>query len=324
MFTLNRRTLLQGLMMGSLSHSAVHASESANLKRLVITVGFPPGGSPDLLGRYLADKLSRRNINTIVDNKVGASGRIAADAVITSKSAWPTVLLTPLEALTLFQALNPTKTPIQLEQLVPAMALTQSPFGIAVRGDSEVRNLAQLFDFYKRNPNEASYGTPGEGTAQHMVGLMLTKSAGVPAVHIPYKGGPLAIQDVIGGRLKAVIASYSALQAMHNDGLLRIIAHTGESEGELTAGVTSCENQGYRELKIQSTFSILAGKDITPSSMSELKAELSRVISSNNFKKDAAKFGQQPVKGGPDYINSILATDALFWSKAVSIYQAQK
>jgi tripartite-type tricarboxylate transporter receptor subunit TctC len=226
----SKRRLLQCLALSavwpalSTAPAAVHAQSGQTLRFLI---GFPPGGGPDLVARLVAEQVrASRPWTTVVENRPGASGRIAISALRTAVPEPLTILVSPIEILTLLPHLYRNVGYDPFKDVVPIAALVETPYAIAVSGKSDFKTLQDHVQWCRANPQLANYGTPGEGTPQHLLGQVFARKAGIQLTHVAYKGGPPAIQDVIGGQISAVIATYSVLASYRASGALRDLAHS--------------------------------------------------------------------------------------------------
>ncbi|CAN5539690.1 Bug family tripartite tricarboxylate transporter substrate binding protein [soil metagenome] len=242
---MNRRTFLP-LFAASLL--AVTSGLSAQqLQPIRILVGFPPGGSTDTVARVLADKMSvvlRQPI--IVDNKPGAGGRIAAQALKGSAPDGLTVMIAP-NATPLFQTLLYSPEVLKYDMLkdfTPVGMLVSYPLALAVGQQTGVRNAREYQAFVKANPKDATFGTAGAGGHTHFSGLQLGKALGVSLQAVPYRGnGPLAT-DLIGGQVPAGVMTAGDIVPQQKSGKVRVIGVFGAVRSPLLPDVPTFMEQG--------------------------------------------------------------------------------
>ena len=188
---------------------ATRAQTLARNARLL--VGFPPGGSLDVVARLLVEHMKGYAPSMIVDNRPGAGGRIALDMVKTGEPDGSILVLTPGDQVTLFPHVYQKLSYDPLKDFVPATTVCTFPFLFTVGPmvPANVTTLAQFVEWCRANPKLATYGSPGAGTRPHFLGKALARAAGFEFVHLPYKGGAPAIQDLLGGQIPATISVFS-------------------------------------------------------------------------------------------------------------------
>src|SRR5215470_16286482 len=163
--------------------------------------GFPPGGTADLLCRILADALKPEiGQNVIVDTKTGASGFIANETVANAAPDGRTIGLAAMAALCVSPVMPGQKLPINVDTDLTPIANIAGVYNLLVFGKHmKFRTVPELIEEAKKNPGKLSYASAGNGTSQHLAGELFQKMAGVKLLHVPYRGGAPAIQDMISG-----------------------------------------------------------------------------------------------------------------------------
>lgn len=182
---------------------AVLAQDKYPSKPIRVIVPYPPGASTDLLGRTIAQKLSTNlGVPVIVDNKGGASGIIGSEMLARAAPDGYTIGVAVPSTHSLPVALS-RKVPYDpIKDFTPLSIVANNPLAIVVTPDLPVNNLRELVEYARKNPGKLSYGTSGAGTAQHLVGEMLNRFANINIVHVPYKGGSGALNDLLGGQIQ--------------------------------------------------------------------------------------------------------------------------
>jgi tripartite-type tricarboxylate transporter receptor subunit TctC len=173
-----------------------------------VVVGFSPGGAPDVVARLLAEQLKANYAPTLfVDNKPGAGGRIAVEAVKKSEGDGATMLVTPNPMLTIYPHVYKHLAYDPLRDLAPVTSLCSYPLVLTVGPGvpAQVNTLHDLVQWAKATPGGISFGTPAAGSTLHFIGLMLSRAAGIELTHVPYRGGAEIMQDLLGGRIPLAI-----------------------------------------------------------------------------------------------------------------------
>jgi tripartite-type tricarboxylate transporter receptor subunit TctC len=230
--------------LGGLAETACGQTLARNARLLV---GFPPGGSLDVVARLLVEHMKGYAPSIVVDNRPGAGGRIALEALKAGEPDGSLLALTPGDQVTLFPHVYQRLAYDALEDFVPVTTVCTFPFLLAVGPmvPASVSTLAQFIDWCRTNPKLATYGSPGAGTRPHFLGVTLARAAAFEFVHLPYKGGAAAIQDVLGSQIPAVISVFSNVYPHVQSGRLRALATTAPQRSALLPGVPTAREAGY-------------------------------------------------------------------------------
>ena len=210
-----------------------------------ILVGFPPGGSVDVIARLLAEKMRvSLNQNVIVDNKPGAGGRVALNEVKRAAPDGQTLILSPSGALVIQPWLYSNLGYDPIKDFTPISRVTTFDFAITAGPAAPAGDLKAVLAWMKANPTKANYATSGAGTVPHFAGLLLGQAAGVPLTHVAYKGGAPAAQDLIGGQIPLMVDTASETLEHHKAGKVRILAVTGEQRSKALPDVPTLKELG--------------------------------------------------------------------------------
>jgi len=210
-----------------------------------ILVGFPPGGSADVVARALADKLKAAlNQTVIVDNKPGAAGRVALGEIKRAAPDGQTLILSPSGALVIAPYLFKNVGYDPVKDFAPVARVVTFDFAVTAGPAAPAGDLKAVLAWMKTNPGKANYATPGGGTVPHFAGLLLGQTAGVPITHIAYKGGAPAVQDLLGGQVPLMIDTPLETIEHHRAGKLRILAVTGEARARALPDVPTLKESG--------------------------------------------------------------------------------
>jgi len=266
-----RRTLSQ---MAAISLAAITPSwVNAQAKTLKILVGYPPGGAVDVVARQVAEEMRALGYNTIVENKTGAAGQLATEAMLAAPNDGSTVVLMPGGNATIFPHVYP-KLRYSVGDLAPLAGVCSFTFALGVGPGTPAKTLKEFVDWAKANPSKASYGTPGAGTAMHFLGVMFGRQAGIDFQHVPYKGGAAAMTDLLGGNLPALSTTLPNLVKQHTAGKLRILGFSGDQPLPGLSGVKTFKEQGYPELQIREIFAFFASSKTPAPVLAELEKAL--------------------------------------------------
>jgi tripartite-type tricarboxylate transporter receptor subunit TctC len=213
------------LLAGALICSAAAAAWQPD-RPMRVLVGFPAGGTGDLTARLIAEMAAAKLGQTaVVENRTGANGAIAAEAVARSGSDGLTVLQCPMGTMTIAPNLPGQRLPVDVvTELVPVANLALSTYGLVVAAGGRFRDVDGLLAEARANPGRLTFASAGIGSAQHLSGEMLKRMAAIDIVHVPYRGGAPAIIDLIGGRVDFFITNLGDVAGQLRDGSLRLLA----------------------------------------------------------------------------------------------------
>jgi tripartite-type tricarboxylate transporter receptor subunit TctC len=265
----SRRQTVSAISAGAIAAIAPTLT-LAQGKPLKILVGYPAGGAVDVVARRLGEDLRSQGYNVIVENRTGAAGQLATEAMLAAPADGSTIVLMPGGNATIFPHVYP-KLRYSLADLAPLASVCSFQFGLAVGPGTPAKTLKEFVDWAKANPGKASYGTPGAGTAMHFMGVMFGKKAGIDFLHVPYRGGALAVTDVLGGTIPALATTLPNLVAHHKSGKLRILGFSGEQTLPGLPGVPTFKEQGYPELVINEVFGLFASSKTPAPILAELE-----------------------------------------------------
>jgi tripartite-type tricarboxylate transporter receptor subunit TctC len=220
-------TIFLPAALSALTLLAANAAIAQNYPNRPITmiVGFPPGGSTDAAARILQDPMgSALGQQIIIDNRGGAGGTTGAAAVVNAAPDGQTLLLTVNASLTMNKFLQKNYPFDPKTALEPVALLNDVVLVLAVNSELPVHSVAELIDYAKKNPGKLSYGSSGVGSGHHICGELLKQKTGIDMVHVPYRGGGPAIQDLVAGQIQVSFGTLPAILPHVASGKIRIIA----------------------------------------------------------------------------------------------------
>jgi len=214
-------------------------------RTLKILVGFPPGGSADVIARLLAQTMGASLGQTvIVDNKPGAAGRLVLGELKRAAPDGQTLVLSPSGAMVIAPWLYSNLGYDPVKDFTPISRVVTFDFAVTVGPGAPQGDLKTVLAWMKANPAKANYATSGAGTVPHFAGLLLSQAAGVPLTHVAYRGGAPAAQDLIGGQIPMMVDTASETIEHHRAGKVRILAVTGEQRSKSLPDVPTLKEQG--------------------------------------------------------------------------------
>jgi tripartite-type tricarboxylate transporter receptor subunit TctC len=221
------------------------AAQAQDKPPIKILVGFPPGGSVDVVARILADKLRPILGQTfIIDNKPGAGGRLALGELKRAAPDGQTLAFSPSGALVIQPWLFKNLGFDPVKDFSPVARAVSFDFAITAGPAAPAGDVKAVLAWMKANPAKANYATSGAGTVPHFAGVLLSQAANVTMTHVPYKGGAPAMNDLLGGQVPLMIDTASETIEQHRAGKLRIVAVTGETRGKALPDVPTLKESG--------------------------------------------------------------------------------
>jgi tripartite-type tricarboxylate transporter receptor subunit TctC len=312
---LTRRRFSSGL--GAAALAGMPGLSTAQAKTLRVIVGYAAGGAADTVARAVGEGLRDCGIMAIVENKSGAAGRLAIEALLAAPADGTTLLMTPMGALTLDPHVFKSLKYDPLKDLAGVASASSMSFGFAVGAASPAKTLAEYLALAGKDPALAAYGTPGAGTAMHFLGAMLAKQAQLPLTHVGYKGGAAAVTDAIGGTLPSVITTTPNLLPMHKAGKLRILAISEAAPNAGLPGVPTFKAAGFPDLTIDESFAFFARAGTPPAIVAQLNQAVTAAVKAPRITALLERSDYQPRTSTAQALDAQLRAEHANWARVV-------
>jgi tripartite-type tricarboxylate transporter receptor subunit TctC len=294
------------------------AQESWPSRPIRIIHPLSAGGAHDLTARVLASALSDAlSQQVLVENRTGAGGNIAAEAVVRSKDGhtflWTTSSHTVFAPL-LYKNLSydPAK------DLVPVSLVADFPTIIVAHSSLNVRTLQDLIKVLKANPGKYSYGSPGVGTVVHLGFELFNQRAGVDLVHVPYRGMSQALDAIRKGEIAVFCSALQSSQPGIREGFLIPIAQTVPKRSTLLPDVPTIAEAGLPGVEMPTWGGLYGPAGTPPAVVARLNAVTNQVVADPKFRARIADFGGEPMTGStPDSMNAFVAKEFATWKPVV-------
>jgi tripartite-type tricarboxylate transporter receptor subunit TctC len=303
--------------LGASALAGVPSLGLAQAKVLKILVGFAAGGGADMVARAVGEGLRDSGYNVVVDNRAGAGGRLALEALAREPADGSTLVLTPEGALTLYPHVYKALRYDPLKQFAGVATACRMGFALAVAANSPVRTLQDFLAQARRTPTLGAYGTAGAGSTMHLIGALLGKQAKVPLTHVPYKGAAQAVTDAIGGAVPAVIAFMPFLLAHHKADKLRILAISDATPNPALPGVPTFKSLGYSDLVITDHFAFFAPAGTPAPVIARLGQAISKAVRSPKVSGMLQKADYDVVTMAPDALDKHVRAEHAQWGAIV-------
>ena len=293
---------------------AMTQTRSAPLR---IIYPFAGGGSGDALARLIADRLSAAlERPVIVEPRAGAAGRLGVQAVKTSEPDGNTLLVTPIAPMAVYQSVYPSLDYDPVKDFVPITQVATFDFSVCIDPNIPAKNLTELVAWLKANPAKANFGTPGAGTLPHFFGLLFGKAIGVPLQHIAYKGGTLALTDMMGGQIPMVFLSGNELSELHKAGRIRVLASSGVERSAFLPDVPTFKESGF-DIEGNGWWGFFAPAGTPPATVARLSGAIVSVLQKDDVKARLAQIGLHPTGTSPEEFARIQREDIERWAAPV-------
>lgn len=306
------------LLLAGLATAAGAARAQADRPPLRILVGFPPGGSADTISRLLSEKM-REGLggqNVVVENRPGAAGRIAIDQLKNSAPDGNTVIVMPSGPVVLFPHVFRKLSYDVNKDLAPISQLASFQFAVVSGPKSGVKNVAEMLAKAKSDPSTASYGSSGNGTVPHFLGVMLAEAAGTPLQHVPYQGGAPAMNALLGGHIGYNIDVVSESLEQHRAGKVRIIAVAGATRSPLLPDVPTLREQGVA-MDATAWFAMYGPGTLPREQAQRIQQAVAQALKDPALRKRLDDIGLEPIGSTPEQLAAVQKADFAKWEKPV-------
>ncbi|MES2186290.1 MAG: tripartite tricarboxylate transporter substrate binding protein [Pseudomonadota bacterium] len=311
--------LLAAGTLGLLSALAAHAQATDYPTRSVrIVVPFAAGGSTDVVARILADKLGQEFQQPfVVDNRAGAGGNIGADMVAKSAPDGYTLLMGTTGILAINEFLYKNMSYSVPRDLMPVSYTSLISNILVVSPAVPARNVQELIALAKSKPGALSFASSGAGSSTHLSGELFKAMSGTDILHVPYRGSPQAITDIIAGQVTMLFDNAPSSMPFVQDGKLRALAVTGKVRLPTLPNVPTLDEAGVPGYESLSWSGIMARTGTPDAVVQKLNKAIDRILKSDEVKQRFAALGVEPVGGPPEAFARQIRTETDKWGKVV-------
>lgn len=293
------------------------AAQDIPRKTVTLVVGFAAGGAADGAARVIAKRLGEQlGLTVVVDNRAGAGGNIAHQAVARAEPDGSTVLLGSVGPLSIAQHLGKLGYDPQRD-LAPLTMGVVFPNALVVPTGLGVKTLAEFVALARKSPGKISYASTGNGSASHLAGELLAQMAGVELLHVPYKGGAPALTDVLAGRVDAYFSTLSSAQPHLAAGKLVILASSGLARPPFLANVPTVAESGYPGFNATNWYAFVAPGKLPAPLVTRWNQELQKALLAPEVKAELLKHGMLAQPGTPQELAQTIASESQFWGKLI-------
>jgi tripartite-type tricarboxylate transporter receptor subunit TctC len=281
-----------------------------------LIVGFPPGGGSDIVARLIGQWLSERlGQQFVIENRPGAGSNIATEAVIrSSPDGYTLLLVTTTNAInaTLYEKLNFNF----IRDIAPVAGIMRVPDVVVVHPSYQAKTIPEFIAYAKANPGKINMASPGNGTPEHVSGELFKVMAGVNAVHLPYRGGPPALTDLLGGQIQVVIVTLPAAIEYIKAGTLRVLAVTTATRSEALPDIPTVGEfvPGY---EAGAWWGVGVPRNTPPTIVEKLNKEINAALADPKLKARFADLGGTMLPGSTADFGKLIADETEKWGKVI-------
>ena len=296
---------------------AAQAQDSYPSKPIKIVVPFPPGGAADNFARLIGQKLGEAwGQAVIIDNKPGAGGQIATQAVATAPADGHTLLV-----VTVGHAVNPSlvaKLPYDTEKdLLPVAKLATVPSVLVVNTAVPAQNLKELVALAKAQPDKLAYASSGNATTSHVSAALLASMAGLQMLHVPYKGSAPALTDLISGQVQLMIDPLVSSAQHVKAGKLRALAISSATRSSLAPDLPTMAEAGVPGYAFAAWFLLLAPAGTPAPVVAKLNEQVARSLTAADLQARYTTMGAEAGQGTPAELQAFLAAEIRRYARLV-------
>ncbi len=311
------RLALMFLLLPLLASSGPLFAQAYPAKAVKLVIPFPPGGPLDLAGRAIGQKLQDAwGQPVVIENRPGAGGNIGADAVAKAAPDGYTLVMGALST----HAVNPhlfAKMPYDaLKDFAPVTLVAVTPNVLVLNPAVPAANVRELVALAKASPGKLSFASGSNGSAGHLAGELFKTLAGIDIVHVPYKGGAPAMQDLLGGQVQFMFDNLANSTAQLKAGKLKAFAVTTAKRSVFAPELPTMAEAGVPGFDISTWYGILAPAGTPPDIVKKLNAEIVRILASEDMRDKLKAQGAEPSPTSPEEFATFIRAE---WTKYAKI-----
>jgi tripartite-type tricarboxylate transporter receptor subunit TctC len=313
------RNLIKNIVMSAVTIPVLMGSVYAAYpdKPIKMMIGYAPGSSTDIVGRMIANDLSiALKQPVIVENRGGAAGSLAADAVAKSAPDGYTILFAQ-NGLAINVAANPRLPFNGQKDLLPVVGVAATPHILIVNNNSPAKSVADLIAMLKADPGKLSFGSSGIGNSDHMAGELFLATTGLQAIHIPYKGGSPAATDLVGGQIDFYFAGMPVGLPLYKGDKARALAVTSKGRFSGAPELITIQEAGVKGYEMSLWQGVFVPAGTSPSIVKELNNAILKILDTPEMKDRFQKAGVQIAPLNTQQFSDLYFSDIARWKLVI-------
>jgi tripartite-type tricarboxylate transporter receptor subunit TctC len=318
---MKRRTLALAALANILPVGATVASAQATpwpTRTVRIIVPFAAGGTADILGRIMAERLTAKwGQPVVVENRPGAGGNIGAEAVARAAPDGYTLLVGTVgihAASSIYARL--TYDPVR--ELAPVTVIAEMPNAILVHPSVPARTLQELVDLAKRDPGQLTFGSAGNGSSTHLAGEAFLLSTGVRITHVPYRGSSAALNDLVAGNINVMFENLPTVPPLAQAGSVRVLAVTSRDPVAQLPGVPAARQAGAPDYVATAWMTLAAPAGVPAPLLERISADARAVLNEPAVRQRLETLGAIPIAGSVEESRAFFAAETEKWTRVIN------
>ena len=287
-------------------------------KPVKLVVPFPPGGSLDIAGRLIAQKLTEMwGQSVVVENKPGAGGNIGADFVAKSPADGYTILLGALSTHAVNPSLYKTMPYDAVRDFAPITLIAITPNVLVVNASLPVNSAKEFIAYAKANPGKLSFGSGSNGSAGHLAGELFKVETNTDAVHVPFKGGAPATQALLAGDTQFMFDNLANAMAQVKAGKIKALAVTTAQRSSLVPELPTMAEAGLPGFDISTWYGLFAPAGTPPAIVAKWNADVTKILKSPDVRAKLIADGADPSPDTPEQFKEFIARELAKYARIV-------
>ena len=283
-----------------------------------IIVGFAPGGGTDILARVIAQKLGVMwSMPVLVENKAGAAGMIAADYVAKQPSDGATLLMAHINSHAIAPALTPRMTYNVQTDFTPIVLVGVTPNLLICNEQQAARTVKDVVELCRKNPGTISFGSAGNGSAQHLALEMFKLAAKIDAIHVPYKGSGPMLTDLIGGQINYSFDTMTAATPHVKSGKAIAVAQTRQKRAKGHPNVPTMAESGFRGFEATTWYGLVGPGKLPSAFAKRMNEDINKVLQMPDVAEKFEQYGAEDGGGSTEKFGDFIKVEAKKWAKVV-------
>jgi tripartite-type tricarboxylate transporter receptor subunit TctC len=315
------RSLVAFALLAGLGHEAAIAQPYPS-KPVRVLVAFPAGGSADIVARIIAQKLGEQMGQPyLVENRPGAGGNIAFEAGARAEPDGYTLMLSTPGVV-----INPSlykRVPFTLEDFVGVYLIGEAPLLIMVNPNVKAASISELVSLAKQKPGQLRYASAGSGSSSHLASEVFRTLAGVDLLHVPYKGGGPAFQDILNGNVEMTSLPIAESMSYVTAGRVRALAQTGTRRSSIAPDIPTVAEAGIAGYDVTTWYVLLAPAKTPQDIVARLASQMETTVQSPDVQQRLKSAGVDVIGAGPAKTSSFMKEEFAKWAKLIKASGAQ-
>jgi len=287
-------------------------------KPITVIVPFPPGGSSDVTARLVSKKMAERmGQSVVIENKGGANGSIGAAALKQARPDGYTILVGSIGVFAINPALFKDLRYDPMQDFDLLSVAVRTPNVLVANPNFPANTVAELVDYLKKNPDKVTFASSGTGSSDHLTAALFLQKTGTTGIHVPYKGGGPAINDLIAGHANVSFQNLGAIAPHVKSGKLKALGVTSGQRNPTLPGVPTMAEGGVKDLEVYSWQAAAAPKGLPPAVRAKLETELAASAQAPDIKPQFEAIGFEVVATNGEQFKKFLTGEIARWKNVI-------